>query len=63
MVNEDFSNSYFIDNYTTINKVEKSISEKLVKELSEDMVSVVPVACMCMHPFGAVPKGILIFEL
>ena len=57
VIDRNCGSNYFLDNYSSINKVSESMAGKLKKELEEEMVTVVPTPCTCVHPFGAVPKG------
>ena len=53
------NSSYNLENYNSILKkgVSEVMSIKLNKELEEEMITRVAVPCVCIHPFGAVPKG------
>ena len=57
VIDSNCNSQYFLDNYSSINKVSGSMAGKLKKELEEEMVTVVSTPCTCVHPFGAVPKG------
>ena len=57
VINDGCKSEYSLDNYSSINKVGNSMQKKLEIELAEEMISVVSSECLCVHPFGAIPKG------